>query len=80
MPVGEMKFCCCGGEMSPPSQYDKGQCQRDDCPRAKLGYGSWHVALPKLQAMWRKGQLENRYPHLNLYDLQDHVEKNGRRH
>ena len=38
------------------------------------------MALPKLQALWRKGQLENRYPHLNLYDLQDHVEKNGRRH
>ena len=45
-----------------------------------LGYGSWHVALPKLQALWSEGQLDNRYPHLNLYDLQDHVERNCRKH
>ena len=38
------------------------------------------MALPKLQALWSEGQLENRYPQLNLCDLQDHVVKNGRRH
>ncbi len=42
-PVGEMKSCLCGGK------YDGAQCQRDDCPRARLGYyGSCHVALSKL--------------------------------
>ncbi len=47
-PVGEMKFCYCGGKMTAPSQHDRGHCRRDDCPRARLGYGSWHVALSKL--------------------------------
>ena len=41
-PVGEMKSCFCGGK------YDRAQCQRDDCPRARLGYGSCHMALSKL--------------------------------
>ena len=79
-PVGEMKFCYCGGKMTPPSRRNGGQCLREDCPRARLGYGSWHIALPKLQALWSEGQLENRYPHLNLYDLQNHVERNGQKH
>jgi hypothetical protein len=73
-PVGEMKFCYCGGK------YDGGQCQRDDCPRARLGHGAWHVALPKLQELMSKGQLENRYPDLNLYDLQNHVKRTGQKH
>ena len=33
-PVGEMKFCYCGGEMTPPSQHDRGQWLRDGCPHA----------------------------------------------
>ena len=37
-----MKSCFCGGK------YDGAQCQRDDCPRARLGYGSCHMALSKL--------------------------------
>ena len=65
--------------MTPPSRYNGGQCLRDDCPRARLGHGAWHIALPKLQAL-SKAQLKNRYPRLNIYDLQDHVEKNGQRH
>ena len=40
--MGEMKSCFCGGK------YDGAQCQRDDCLRARLGYGSWHKALSKL--------------------------------
>ena len=73
-PVGEeMKFCYCGG------MYDGGQCQRDDCPRASLGYGSWHVALPKLQKLWIQGRLDDSYPELNLNDLQNHVKRTGQR-
>ena len=73
-PVEEMKFCDCGGK------YDGDQCQRDDCPRARLGYGSRHVALPKLQELRSQGQLENRCPDLDLYDLQNHVERAGQKH
>ena len=61
--------CFCGG------RYDRGQCQRDDCPRARLGHGSWRVALPKLQEMRSKGKLADRYPQLDLAVLRDHVER-----
>ena len=73
-PVEEMEFCDYGGK------YDRDQCQRDDCPRARLGYGSRHVALPKLQELRSQGQLENRCPDLNLYDLQNHVGRAGQKH
>jgi hypothetical protein len=45
----------------------------------KLGYGSWHVALPKLQKL-SAGELKRSYPLLNLRDLADHVKHAGRRH
>ena len=57
-----------------------GQCRRDDCPRARLGYGSWHVALPKLQELRSQGQLGNHCPDLNLYDLQNYVGRAGQEH
>ena len=44
-PVGERQSCFCGGKC------DRAQCQRDDCPRARLGYGSCHMALSKLWSM-----------------------------
>ncbi len=66
-----MKFCYCGGT------YERGRCQRQNCPRARLGYGSWHVALPKLQEMWSRDELADQYPDLNLSDLQDHVRRTG---
>ena len=66
--------CFCGGD------YVRGRCHRDDCPRAKLGNGSWHVALPKLQALFNKGQLTDRYPQLDLFALEDHVHQAGLAH
>jgi len=71
-----MRFCYCGG------RYDKATrvCQRSNCPRARLGFGAWHVALPKLQALANQGSLQNRYPDLNLPDLEDHVERTAREH
>ena len=73
-PVEGMKFCFCGG------RYVRGACERDDCPRARLGYGSWHAALPRLQELWSQDQLADSYPHLNLSTLQDHVEVNAEYH
>ena len=66
------KLCFCGGK------YDGGRCQRDDCPRARLGYGSWHVALPKLQELCSKGELADRYPQLDLSVLHSRAEEAGR--
>ena len=64
--------CFCGGK------YDKGRCQRHDCPRARLGHGSWQVALPKLLELCSKGKLADRYPQLDLAVLRSHVEKADR--
>ena len=69
--LGTMKFCYCGGT------YERGRCQHRDCPRARLGYGSWHVALPKLQEMWSRDELADKYPDLDLWDLEDHVRRTG---
>ena len=71
-PVQQMKrpvqqVCYCGG------RYENGHCEREECPRAKLGGGSWHVALPKLQELWSQGRLGECYPHINLYDLQESI-------
>ncbi len=71
-PVEGMKFCFCGG------MYVRSACERDDCPRARLGHGSWHAALPGLQELWSQNQLVDLYPHLSLSALQDHVERIGR--
>jgi hypothetical protein len=75
-PVGMTKPrpCFCG------NKYDGGRCNRDNCPRAKLGNGSWHIALPKLQDLWSKGELANRYPQLDLAVLDSHVRNSGLAH
>jgi hypothetical protein len=69
-----MEFCDHG------DKYDRDQCQRDDCPCARLGYRSRHVAFPKLQELRSQGQLVNRCPDLNLYDLQNYVGRAGQEH
>ena len=74
MPV---TICFCGGRLR--RQDRPHVCMRDDCPRERLGYGSWHVALAKLQKL-SAGELKRSYPHLNLRDLEDHVKHAGRRH
>ena len=76
-----MKFCFCGGKYAAqvPGSSARGQCVRLDCPRARLGYGSWHVALLKLCEHQRQGQLSTMFPDLNLEDLQRHVDKMGKR-
>ena len=74
MPV---TICFCGGRLR--RQDRPHVCMRDDCPRDRLGYGSWHVALPKLQRL-SAGELKRSYPFLNLRDLADHVKYAGRRH
>ena len=74
MPV---TICFCGGRLR--RQDCPRVCMRDDCPRDKLGYGSWHKALPKLQKLGA-GELKCRYPKLNLRDLEAHVKQAGRRH
>ena len=61
-------------------KYDRDQCQQNDCPCARLGYRSRHVALPKLQELRSQGQLGNRCPDLNLHDLQNHVGRAGQEH
>ena len=63
----KLKICYCGG------RYRDGACGRRDCPRAILGHGSWHIALPKLRAMNYKGKMCSRYPDLDLRDLGEHV-------
>ena len=76
-----LKYGFCGGRYMPSlgTSYSRGECERADCPRARLGYGSWHEALPKLHDLNRKGQLKDRYPDLNLQDLQQRVNKMGKR-
>ena len=44
-----------------------------------MGYGSWHIALPKLQKL-SAVELKHSYPKLNLRDLEAHVKQAGRRH
>ena len=61
------KICYCGG------RYRNGSCGRNDCPRATLGHGSWHIALPKLRALNYAGKMCRRYPDLDLRDLGEHV-------
>lgn len=63
----KVKFCYCGG------RYASGSRQRDDCPRATLGHGCWHVALPKLRALNDRGELFARVPDLDSQDLKQHV-------
>jgi hypothetical protein len=36
------------------------------------------VALPRLLELWDEDQLKIRYPHLNLYNVQQHVERNAK--
>ena len=77
MPV---RRCFCGGNYSSsPTGGRKSECERVDCPRARLGYGSWHKALPKLQEMDRMGQLRVKYPDINFIILEDHVSRMGER-
>jgi len=71
-PVETMRFCFCGGN------FERGRCMADDCPRAILGLGSWYKALPKLQKLRNRNELEDRYPELNLPDLQAYLERVGR--
>ena len=69
--------CFCGGGLR---RHDRPHvCMRDDCPRKRLGFGSWHTALPKLQMLSTR-ELRRSYPHLNLRDLEDHVKQEGKRH
>ena len=67
--------CFCGGGLRGRCR----ECTRDDCPRKRLGAGSWHKALPRLQRLSTR-ELRRSYPHLNLRDLEDHVRRNGKRH
>ena len=48
-------------------------CQRGNCPRATLGHGSWRLALPKLRALHDEGELFERYPELDIRELEEHV-------
>ena len=72
-----MSVCFCGSK--PERQERPHVCSREDCPRDKLGYGSWHRALPKLQQL-SASELKRMYPLLNLRDLEIHVKREGRRH
>ena len=67
--------CFCGGGLRGRCR----ECTRDDCPRKRLGAGSWHKALPRLQRLSPR-ELRRSYPHLNLRDLEDHVRQEGKRH
>ena len=48
-------------------------CQRQNCPRATLGQGSWRRALPKLRALHDEGELFEHFPELNIRELEEHV-------
>ena len=41
-------------------KYDKGRCERHDCPRVSLGHGAWHVAFPELIKAKKQGKLADR--------------------
>ena len=62
------KFCYCGGRYG-----QRGSCQRRNCPRATLGRGCWHLALPKLRALNDRSELFDRYP--DIQELEEHVER-----
>jgi hypothetical protein len=59
-------------------KYDKGRCERHDCPRVSLGHGAWHVAFPKLIKPKGKDKLADRYPQLDLSVLHSRAEEAGR--
>ena len=67
-------FCHCGGRCEGrPGR--RSACVREDCPRSTLGHGSWHLALPELRALDARGELAERYPELDMYGLEVHIER-----
>ena len=65
--------CLCGGKHVPVLGGDYSECERVNCPRAQLGDGSWHKALPKLQELNGKGLMRGRYPDIDLNDVIEQV-------
>ena len=63
----------CGGKHVPVLGGDYSECERVNCPRAQLGDGSWHKALPKLQELNGKGLMRGRYPDIDLNDVIEQV-------
>ena len=71
----KVRACLCGDVY-----WGHGQCASEhECPRQYLGHGSWHVALPFLQAM-TPDELHYRYPRLYLPKLADHVATMQQKH
>ena len=66
-------LCHCGGSHSQVEDKRRRLCQRQNCPRATLGQGSWRLALPKLRALHDEGELFEHFPELNIRKLEEHV-------
>ena len=73
------RLCLCGGKYLPILGGDYSECERVNCPRAQLGDGSWHKALPKLQELDRKGLMRGRFPDIDLNDVVEEVFGQGAR-
>ena len=75
--------CYCGGEFKarmftadePHGSRSEPECSLADCPRALLGFGSWHAAWQKLREHEQRGHLKRLYPKLRIDDLKLHVEE-----